>query len=145
MDCFDRVICDPWIFCHAHAVHAKSETNNSNEGYERLIKSLISYIALSVSKDGFGYASHVFVKLPVFSLPQHSVMNKMCPDVHHIFIAGYTRTSVVALVKVNETRVHFIQQIKLVLNLSFYYSLILLYLTFYRNLVLTSMTSTAIT
>ena len=96
----DRVICDPWIFCHAHAVHRKSKTKDYNEGYERLIKSLISYIALSVSKDGSEYASHVFVKLPVFSLPQHSVMNKMCPDVHHIFIAGYTRTSIVALVKV---------------------------------------------
>ena len=96
-----RVICDPWIFCHAHAAHAQSETNNPNEGYELLIKSLISYIALSVSKEGSGYASHVFVKLPVFSLPQHSVMNKMCPDVHHIFIAGYTRTSILALLKVN--------------------------------------------
>ena len=124
MDCFDRVICEPWIFCHAHAVHAKSETNNSNEGYERLIKSLIIYIALSVSKDGCGHASHVFVKLPVFSLPQHGIMNKMCPDVHHIFIAGYTRTSVVALVKVNETLVHFIQQIIKSLILLFSHSTI---------------------
>ena len=101
LEYFYRVICDPWIFSHAHAAHAKSEANHSNEGYELLIKSLISYIALSVSKAGLGYASHVFVKLPVFSLPQHGVMNKMCPDVHHIFIAGYTRTSILALLKVN--------------------------------------------
>ena len=92
-----RILCNPWIFAHAHALFFKIESGGSNSEYQEILASLMDYLSLA---DGDVKIQTVFVKLPIFCMPQGSVINKIFPTVNQICIAGHTQSSINSLFKV---------------------------------------------
>ena len=101
---FYRVICNPWVLAQAHRIRSYLDTELSQDNYQTLLGNILNYICMPETTDSgrLDFADNVVLKLPLFCIPQATVLNKVYSPVKHIFIAGHTRHSVLSLVKVRE-------------------------------------------
>ena len=101
-----RILCNPWIFAHAHALFSKTANDGSNSEYQEVLASLMDYLSLSEEKSKI-----VFVKLPIFCMPQGKVINKIYPTVNHICIVGHTQSSIHSFYEVTfQSRIFFYKE-----------------------------------
>lgn len=95
-----RVLCNPWVFAHAHALFSRTKNEGSNSEYQEILASFMDYLSICDERK----MKTVFLKLPIFCMPQGIIINKIFPTINHICIAGYTQSSIESLFKV---RLHY--------------------------------------
>ena len=88
------------MFAHAHALFSRTKNEGSNSEYQEILASFIDYLSLCDE----GKMKTVFLKLPIFCMPQGIIINKIFPTINHICIAGYTQSSIGSLFQV---RLHY--------------------------------------
>ena len=91
-----RVLCNPWVFAHAHALFSRTKNEGSNSEYQEILASFMDYLSLCDE----GTINTVFLKLPIFCMPQGIIINKIFPTINHICIAGHPQSSIESLFKV---------------------------------------------
>ena len=91
-----RIMCNPWIFAHAHALFSKMEIEGPSSNYQEVLGSFIDYLSLS-NEEAF---QTVFITLPIVCAPQGQVINKIFPSINHICIIGQAQSSINSLFKV---------------------------------------------
>ena len=91
-----RIMCNPWIFAHAHALYSKTEIEGPSRNYQEVLGSFIDYLSLSNE----GAFQTMLIKLPIVCVPQGQVINKIFPSINHVCIIGQTQSSIKSLFKV---------------------------------------------